>query len=67
MKEFFKDYIGLCKMSIDFFKKHWIGYFILNIVKKEWLSFTFAGLAVIFRDQLLSIGRKVGKTREEES
>ena len=61
MKGFFKDYIGLCKELIDFFKKHWMGCFILNII------ITFAGLAVFFIDQLLSIGRKVGKTIEEES
>lgn len=31
MKEFWKDYGGLCKESINFGKKHWKGVVLLNV------------------------------------
>ena len=32
MKAFFKDYWDLCKQSGDFYKKHWKGTLVLNVV-----------------------------------
>lgn len=32
MKKFVKDYIDLCKMSCDFYKKHWLGVILINVV-----------------------------------
>lgn len=32
MKNFFKDYVELCKDSGKFYKKHWKGVIVLNIV-----------------------------------
>lgn len=32
MKEFVKDYVGLCKESNKFMKKHWKGYTLLCVL-----------------------------------
>lgn len=32
MKKFWKDYANLCKETGDFYKKHWFGVIVLNIV-----------------------------------
>lgn len=32
MKEFWKDYVELCKESGKFYKKHWKGLLVLNAV-----------------------------------
>lgn len=31
MKEFWKDYVALCKESGKFYKKHWKGLIVLNV------------------------------------
>ena len=32
MKKFWKDYADLCKESVNFCKKHWLGVIVLNAV-----------------------------------
>lgn len=32
MKTFVKDYVKLCKESVGFYKKHWFGVVVLNVV-----------------------------------
>lgn len=32
MREFVKDYVGLCKDSGKFYKKHWKGVIVMNAV-----------------------------------
>jgi hypothetical protein len=32
MRKFWKDYAELCKLSGQFYKKHWLGVIILNIL-----------------------------------
>lgn len=32
MKEFWKDYVDMCKEGCKFYKKHWKGMFVLNAV-----------------------------------
>lgn len=31
MKDFWNDYVGLCKVSSQFYKKHWKGVILLNV------------------------------------
>lgn len=32
MKKFWKDYVDLCKHSNEFYKKHWFGILMINVV-----------------------------------
>ena len=32
MKKFFKDYVELCKISGTFYKKHWLGVVLINVI-----------------------------------
>lgn len=32
MKKFFKDYVELCKASGAFYKKHWLGVILVNVI-----------------------------------
>ena len=32
MRKFWNDYVGLCKESGNFYKKHWLGVIVLNAV-----------------------------------
>lgn len=32
MKRFFKDYAGLCKETGSFYKKHWLGVIVMNVI-----------------------------------
>ena len=32
MKKFWKDYFKLCKDSGEFYKKHWFGVIVMNVV-----------------------------------
>ena len=32
MKKFFKDYVGLCKATGTFYKKHWLGVILINVI-----------------------------------
>lgn len=32
MKKFWSEYVDLCKKSVDFYKKHWLGVIVLNTV-----------------------------------
>lgn len=41
MKTFFKDYGTLCKKTAGFYKKHWLGTIIMNIVASAVVVFVF--------------------------
>lgn len=43
MKNFWKDYVGLCKVSGQFYKKHWKGVIVLNaaIIGAEYAYFRY--------------------------
>lgn len=32
MKKFFKDYVELCKATGTFYKKHWLGVVLINVI-----------------------------------
>lgn len=32
MKKFWNDYVGLCKESGNFYKKHWFGVIVMEVV-----------------------------------
>lgn len=32
MKKFWKDYVKLCKDSGNFYKKHWFGVLVMNVI-----------------------------------
>lgn len=59
MKEFVKDYIDLCKDSGKFYKKHWKGVIVLNVV-------AIAGELIWFKRNNIK-NRIEEKVRREES
>ena len=61
MKKFVKDYVELCKASNNFYKKHWFGVIVLNVV-------SFAGMFAWFtRDQIKdAVKEKFHKNEGEE-
>lgn len=60
MKEFVKDYAALCKESGKFYKKHWKGVVLLNVV------IVGAEFAWFFRDRIKDgIKEKFNKGEEE--
>ena len=61
MKEFWKDYGESCKVTGQFYKKHWLGMIVLNVV-------TTAGIFAYYgRDQIKdSIKEKFHKEEIEE-
>ena len=59
MKEFVKDYIDLCKDSGKFYKKHWKGVIVLNVV-------AIAGELIWFKRNNIK-NRIEEKVRGEES
>lgn len=61
MRKFWKDYAGLCKESVGFYKKHWFGVIVLNAV------ITAGTLAWYGRDAIKdSIEEKFRKKGDEE-
>lgn len=61
MKQFWKDYGVLCKQSGEFYKKHWKGVIVLNVVVGG------AELAWFFRHQIKDkIGEKFHKENEAQ-
>ena len=62
MKKFFKDYVELCKASNSFYKKHWFGVMVMNVV-------SFAGMFAWYsRDQIKdAIEEKFHKKEEDEA
>lgn len=59
MKEFVKDYIDLCKDGGKFYKKHWKGVIVLNVV-------AVAGQLIWFKRNSIK-NRIEEKVRREES
>lgn len=61
MKTFVKDYVKLCKESVGFYKKHWFGVIVLNVVV------TAGTLAWYGRDEIKNqIEEKFHKKGDEE-
>ena len=62
MKDFFEDYVDLCKKSGAFYKKHWKGVILLNAAM---IAGEFAWFK---RDDIKnSIKEKISKKKIEES
>ena len=62
MKEFWKDYVDLCKHSCRWMKKHWKGYILVCIII---YALTFIWLS---RDYIMDyIREKFSKKTEEEA
>lgn len=61
MKKFLKDYWNLCKDSGTFYKKHWLGVIILNIVGSA------AVLAWFFREQIIENFKEKFKMGKKET
>lgn len=59
MKTFFKDYVDLCKASGNFYKKHWKGTLLLNMVIVGGELFYFYG------DELVDAVKKKLPKKEE--
>lgn len=64
MKKYFKDYGELCKQTGVFYKKHWLGTTIMNIV-------VFFGTALLFwpkwmKKELVDDVKSVFKKEKEE-
>lgn len=61
MKNFWKDYVDLCKMTGAFYKKHWKGVVLLNA------SIYGAGYAYLFKDSIKDkMKKKVQKENEAQ-
>lgn len=60
MKKFWNDYVELCKSSTDFYKKHWFGVLVMNVV-------TIGGTFVwLYKDDIKDeIEEKFSKKEEE--
>lgn len=61
MAEFWKDYGKLCKETSEFYKKHWRGVIVLNIV------IFGANLVYLERYQIKDKIEKIRKEKENES
>lgn len=61
MKTFVKDYVGLCKETGKFYKKHWFGVIVLNVV-------TFVGTMAYYNKGAIVdlLGEKFHKKGAEE-
>ena len=60
MKTFVKDYVGLCKETGKFYKKHWFGVAVMNVV-------TLAGTMVYYNKDNIKdkIDEKLHKKDDE--
>ena len=59
MRKFWDEYVDLCKKSVGFYKKHWFGVLVMNLVS---VAGTFAWL---YRDEIKD--RVESKIKKEES
>ena len=60
MKTFVKDYVDLCKESGKFYKKHWFGVIVMNVVAPAGV------LAYYGRDEIKEkLEEKFGKKQNE--
>lgn len=65
MKKFFKDYWVLCKQSLGFCKKHWLGMAVMYIVTFVMVMFTF--WTKYFRNGLIeNVKDKFRKDKEDK-
>lgn len=60
MKDFWKDYVGLCKETGRFYKKHWKGVVILNAV-------IIGAEYAYFKHQSKKFERMISNSCEEEA
>lgn len=59
MKKFVKDYANLCKVTGQFYKEHWFGVTVMNVLV------TAAGMAYICKDSIKrELENKFGKKDE---
>ncbi len=64
MKSFFKDYKELCKMSNDFYKKHWLGVMVVYAVT---ISGTYAVLMLNDAKLERQLGRELKELKKGET
>ena len=64
MKKFFKDYAELCKISGKFYKEHWLGCIVLNVILivGEYLWF----FRKLIKERITKKFRKEEKKEESE-
>lgn len=60
MKEFMKDYVDLCKVTGRFYKKHWKGVVVMNVVVLG------AEFAYIFREPIKDAIKEKFCKKEDE-
>lgn len=60
MKDFWKDYVGLCKETGRFYKKHWKGVIVLNAV-------IFGAECAYFKYQSKKFERYLSMNQEDEA